>query len=297
MNYKKIIKSQRLRFNILRIFSWIPAKIMLKIQYYIKFNRPLNLSNPSRFSEKIQFYKLFYRNKDMLRCVDKYLVRSFLKERNVDEYLNKLYLVCNDAEEIDFSVLPEKFVIKTSDGTGGENVFICRDKSILDIKSVVSKINSWRNRKINIMTHEWAYEGACDSKIIIEYYLEDSSSTDNSINDYKFFCFDGEVDCLCIDMDRYSNHKRNFYDLNWNHLIINSDKLSSDVKLNKPSNFDEMIDLAKRLSKGFPFVRVDLYNVEGKIYFGEMTFYPWSGYVAFSPDIFDFKLGEKFIIK
>jgi hypothetical protein len=297
VNYKKIIKSQRLRFNILRIFSWIPSKIMLKIQYYIKFNRPLNLSNPSRFSEKIQFYKLFYRNKDMLRCVDKYLVRSFLKERNVDEYLNKLYLVCNDAEEIDFSVLPEKFVIKTSDGTGGENVFICRDKSTLDIKSVVSKINGWKNRKINIMTHEWAYEGAYDSKIIIEYYLEDSSSTDNSINDYKFFCFDGEVDCLCIDMDRYSNHKRNFYDLKWNHLIINSDKLSSDVKLNKPGNFDEMIDLAKRLSKGFPFVRVDLYNVDGKIYFGEMTFYPWSGYVAFSPDIFDFKLGEKFSIK
>ena len=137
MNYKKIIKSQRLRFNILRIFSWIPSKIMLKIQYFIKFNRPLNLSNPSRFSEKIQFYKLFYRNKDMLRCVDKYLVRSFLKERNVDEYLNKLYLVCNDAEEIDFSVLPEKFVIKTSDGTGGENVFICRDKSILSTISVL----------------------------------------------------------------------------------------------------------------------------------------------------------------
>lgn len=296
MDYKKIIKSQRLRFNFLRIFSWIPAKIMLKIQYYIKLNRRLNLSNPSRFSEKIQFYKLFYRNKDMLSCSDKYVVRSFLKERNVDKYLNKLYLVCKDAEEIDFSVLPEKFVIKTSDGTGGDNVFICRDKSTLDIKSVVSKINGWKNKKINIMTHEWAYEGAYDSKIIIEHYLEDSSSADNSINDYKFFCFNGEVDCLCIDIDRYSNHKRNFYDLKWNHLKINSDKLYSDINLNKPGNFDEMIDLAKRLSKGFPFVRVDLYNVDGKIYFGEMTFYPWSGYVAFSPDIFDFKLGEKFSI-
>ncbi|MDB4204828.1 glycosyltransferase, partial [Polaribacter sp.] len=262
-----------------------------------KLNRCLDLSNPFRFSEKIQFYKLFYRNKDMLRCVDKYLVRSFLKERNADEYLNKLYLVCNDAMEIDFSVLPNKFVIKTSDGTGGENVFICRDKLTLDIKSVVLKINSWKNRNINIMTHEWAYKGANNSKIIIENYLEDPSSLDNSIKDYKFFCFDGEVNFLCIDMNRYSNHKRNFYDLNWNHLRINSDKLFSEVKLKKPSNFDEMIDLAKRLSKGFPFVRVDLYNVESKIYFGEMTFYPWSGYVAFSPDIFDFNLGEKFIVK
>jgi hypothetical protein len=297
MDYKKIIKSQKLRFNILKIFSWIPAKIMLRIQYFIKLNRCLDLSNPFRFSEKIQFYKLFYRNKDMLRCVDKYLVRSFLKERNAEEYLNKLYLVCNDAMEIDFSVLPNKFVIKTSDGTGGENVFICRDKLTLDIKSVVLKINSWKNRNINIMTHEWAYKGANNSKIIIENYLEDPSSLDNSIKDYKFFCFDGEVNFLCIDMNRYSNHKRNFYDLNWNHLRINSDKPFSEVKLKKPSNFDEMIDLAKRLSKGFPFVRVDLYNVESKIYFGEMTFYPWSGYVAFSPDIFDFNLGEKFIVK
>ena len=294
MNYKRIFKNQSLRFFILRKFSFMPGAVMLKIQYFIKLNRRLNLSKPSRFSEKIQHYKLFYRNKEMLRCVDKYLVRSFLEERGLDKYLNKLYQVCDDASEIDFSLLPGKFVVKTSDGTGGENIFISRDKSKLDINYAISRINGWKNRQINIMTREWAYEGASDSKIIIEKYLEDPFSTDSSINDYKFFCFEGEVNCLCIDMDRYSNHKRNFYDIDWNDLKVDSDKSSSDVKLDKPSNFDEMVKLAKLLSKDFPFVRVDLYNIEGKIYFGEMTFYPWSGYVSFNPDIFDFILGDQF---
>lgn len=297
MNYKKIIKSQKLRFFILKTFSFISDEIMLKIQYFIKLDRPLNLSNPQRFTEKIQHYKLFYRNKDMLRCVDKYLVRSFLKERGLDRYLNMLYCVCDDASEIDFSLLPEKFVVKTSDGTGGENIFICRNKSKLDISSTVSRINGWKNRQINTMTREWAYEGARDSKIIIERYLEDSCSKDNSINDYKFFCFNGKIDCLCVDINRYSNHKRSFYDIDWNDLKIDSDKSCSDIKLDKPSNFDEMVKLARLLSKDFPFVRVDLYNIEGVIYFGEMTFYPWSGYVKFSPDIFDFKLGKNFIVK
>ena len=190
----------------------------------------------------------------MQRCVDKYLVRSYLKENGLGKYLNELYLACDNVNEIDFSVLPQKFVIKTSDGTGGENILVCRDKSTLNKKLVTLKINSWQNKKIYNMTHEWAYEGIIKSKIIIEKYLEDSQSIDNSLNDYKFFCYDGDVDCFCVDINRYSNHKRNFYDLSWNHLKIHSDKLYSNTKINKPSNFNEMVDLAKKLSKGFPLL-------------------------------------------
>ena len=296
MNYKKVIKSQKTRFFILKILQWLPGRLMLKLQYYIKLNRKLNLSTPTRFSEKIQLYKLYYRNLDMLQCVDKYLVRSFVEKRNSSNYLNTLYFVCDDARDINFNKLPSKFVIKTSDGGGGENVFICRDRDSLDREAVVSEINGWKNKKTSMISREWAYEGAIDSKIIVEEYLEDPLSSDMSINDFKFFCFDGKVEYLVVDRDRYSNHNRYFYDMEWNNLGVESDVQNSKLNLDQPENFVEMINLCKVLSKGFPFVRVDLYNIQGEIYFGEMTFYPWSGYVQFSPDEFDYKLGEKFNI-
>jgi len=294
MDYKRIIKSQKVRFFILRMMSWLPAKLMLKLQYFIKFNRKLDLKNPKRFTEKLQHYKLFYRNSEMFNCVDKYLVRDFVASRGSEQYLNELYGIFNKADDIDFSILPEKFVVKTTDGGGGENVFLCKDKSMLDISSVIRTVNNWRNKDVNSMAYEWAYEGAKNSRIIIEKYLEDKSIDDGSINDYKFFCFDGKLKYIVVDVDRYVGHKRNFYDANWNLLDVASDCPKVYRELIRPVGFDEMVQLAEKLSKGFPFVRVDLYNIQGKIIFGEMTFYPWSGYVQFSPDIFDLEIGKFF---
>jgi len=281
----------------LRMLSWLPGHIMLRIQYFIKLNRFLNFKNAKRFTEKLQHYKLYYRNRDMLNCVDKYLVREFVESRGCGEYLNELYDVCKKADDINFSVLPNKFVIKTTDGGGGENVLICNDKAELDFPKIIKTINSWRNKNVNLMTYEWAYNGAKSSRVIVEKFLEDSISKDESIDDFKFFCFDGKATHVIVDIDRYIGHKRSFFDINWNLLNVSSDCPSADRILPKPTGFEEMVQLVEKLSKGFPFVRVDLYNVQNKVIFGEMTFYPWSGYVQFNPDSFDFELGKCFNIK
>ena len=294
MDYKKIIPSQTVRFFILKMFQYLPASTMLKLQYFIKFNRRLNLKDPQRFTEKLQHYKLNYRNENMRKCTDKYQVRYFIEDRGYKNYLNELYGVYNSADKIDFSKLPNQFVIKTTDGGGGENIIICRDKTNFDIEQSIEKLKKWQNKKLNNMTYEWAYDENINSKIIIEKYLEDPNNSDKSIDDYKFFCFNGRVDYLVVDVDRYSGHKRNFYDTDWNHIKIASDCPMTNRDIKKPANFNEMIAFAKAISKGFPFVRVDLYNINGKILFGEMTFYPWSGYVQFSPDDFDFELGKYF---
>jgi len=225
------------------------------------------------------------------------MVRKFVESRECGQYLNELYGVYQKADDINFSILPNSFVIKTTDGGGGENVLICNDKTVLDLPKVRKTINSWRNKDVNLMTYEWAYNGAKSSRVIVEKFLEDSGNKDKSIDDYKFFCFDGEATHVIVDIDRYKGHKRSFFDINWNLLDVSSDCPIAKRTIPKPAGFKEMIQLVEKLSKGFPFVRVDLYNVQNKIIFGEMTFYPWSGYVQFNPDTFDFELGECFNIK
>lgn len=295
MNYKKIFRSQKLRFFILWFLKFIPDSIMLRMQYRIKLGRRLNLGEPKRFTEKIQWYKLYHRNPLMGQCVDKYAVREYIKSKGMGGSLTELYGVYGNASEIDFSVLPQKFVIKSTDGGGGENIFICRDKSQLDIQQVVQSITGWKNKKNINAGREWAYTCIKESQYIVEEFLENRENPADSISDYKFFCFSGKPFCIAYDIDRYKGHKRNFYDINWNNLNILSDcENFSYICSSKPEGLDEMLKVAEKLSAGFPFVRVDLYHVNGKVYFGELTFYPWSGYVQFAPDEFDMILGREF---
>lgn len=295
MNYKKIFRSQKLRFFILWFLKFIPDSIMLRMQYRIKLGRRLNLGEPKRFTEKIQWYKLYHRNPLMGQCVDKYAVREYIKSKGMGGSLTELYGVYGNASEIDFSVLPQKFVIKSTDGGGGENIFICRDKSQLDIQQVVQSITGWKNKKNINAGREWAYTCIKESQYIVEEFLENRENPADSISDYKFFCFSGKPFCIAYDIDRYKGHKRNFYDINWNNLNILSDcENFSDICSSKPEGLDEMLKVAEKLSAGFSFVRVDLYHVNGKVYFGELTFYPWSGYVQFAPDEFDMILGREF---
>ena len=296
MNYKRIFKSQKFRFFILRSLSWFSPSFMLKCQYWVKLNRSLNLKNPERFSEKVQRYKINYKNQTMCQCVDKYLVRDFIKSRGCEQYLNDLYGVYEKAEEINFAFLPDKFVIKTTNGSGGENILICKEKAMLDVPAAIKTVNSWKSKCVSTLSHEWAYIGAKTSRIIIEKYLEEKNSKNDSVHDYKFFCFDGKVKFLVVDVDRYIGHKRNFYTVDWELLDIITDCPKVDRVIPCPDNYDEMVKLAEILSFGFPFVRVDLYNVEKKVIFGEMTFYPWSGYIQFYPDAFDIELGSHFKI-
>ena len=143
------------------------------------------------------------------------------------------------------------------------------------------------------MGREWAYYGL-QPGLVVEELLINSQNPAAGMNDYKIFCYNGKPKYIVVDVDRYIGHKRNFYDMEWKNLCVGSDCPACDREIEKPVGFDRMMEIAAKLSEGFPFVRVDLYNNEGKIYFGELTFYPWSGYVQFEPDSFDFELGEGF---
>ena len=292
---------RHLLYIIARMLWFLPDTIMLRLQFFVKMRRRLNLSTPQRFSDKIQYYKAFYHNSDMLPCVDKYLVRDFVTSRlGTDRYLVPLYQVCNDARQIDFQSLPAKFVIKTTDGGDGANVLICRDKSQLNTDEIVRQVNSWRNKKYDVISREWAYKGARQSRVIVEQLLESDQNSDGSIDDYKFLCFDGKFRYLWIDKNRYSKHRRGFWDEQFRFLPhVSSDWPTFPVEEAPilPSNILDIRNVAEQLAQGFPFARIDLYNINGAIYFGEITFYPWSGYIRYTPDKFDFDLGQHFHIQ
>lgn len=294
LDYKKVLKSQDLRFKILNMFSWVPDKTMVKIQYRIKMGRKLNLKNPQRFTEKLQWYKLYYRKPIMKQCVDKYEVRDYVKAKGLENILNELYGVYNSPDEIDFDKLPDKFVTKTTSGSGGQNVILCNDKNKLDIEKTKKDLKYWL--KLNpkkSFGREWAYEGT-NNRIIVEKLFEGNDDGLSGVNDYKLFCYDGKVKYIVLDGDRFVEHKRNFYDRDWNYIDVKTDcgQLGNTIK--KPQMLEQMITVAEKLSSDFPYVRVDLYCIRNKVYFGEMTFYPWTGYVQFEPDEFDYELGEDF---
>lgn len=294
MNYKKLIRSRALRIKILSLLNWIPDSIMIPLQYRIHTGRRLNLKNPQRFTEKLQLYKLKYRNPLMLRCTDKYEVRSVVKEMGLADILIPLIGVYDSAEAIDFEKLPMQFVAKTTDGGGGNQVFICRDKRELDKNEFFSKVNEWfKAPKAKNAGREWAYENGYPRRVVIEELISDVKHKD--IPDYKFFCFDGvPVYCQVIG-SRTTEETIDFYDMEWNHMEfrgLNAACNNADQRMPEPDNFAGMKKLVCKLSAGYPFVRVDLYNTGNNIYFGELTFYPASGFGHFTPDCWDKKIGE-----
>lgn len=297
MDINKIIRIKKIKYSIVKLLSFLPDNIMLRIQYYFILHRWPNINNPKRFSEWIQWYKINYHKSTMLDCTDKYNVRQYVKKNGCGDCLNELYQVCDDAVQIDFDNLPKSFVIKTTDGGNGDNIIIVHDKSKINKEDIIRKVNSWKNKKYYVISREWAYRGAKDSKIIVEKLLKADSNSDGSIDDYKFLCFNGKFKYLWIDKNRFSNHCRGFWDENLTFLDnVFSDHPTFKTPPELPSNVREMIKTAESLSTGFLFARVDLYNINKEIIFGEITFYPWSGYVKFSPDKFDFELGKEFEI-
>ena len=292
--YKKIIRSKKLRFKILSMLRFIPDKTMLKLQYRVKCGRKLNLENPRRYTEKLQWYKLYYRDPVMRQCADKYLVREFVKSKGLGHILNDCYAVFNGPEDICLDGLPEKFVLKLSNGSGTN--LICKDKSGLDVEQVKGNFRDFYAQSGASAGREWVYNTGKKPVIIAEQYLEDTAWDDGSLCDYKVMCFDGQPYCVICHYNRFTNHQSNIYDLRWNDLGITGNYPRGDKGVPKPENLDEMLRIAEVLSKGFPTVRVDLYSVGGKVYFGELTFFHCSGYVRYDPDEFDFELGEKFVL-
>lgn len=295
MDYRKILKSQQLRFSILRLLQWVPDDIMLHLQYRIKMGFWPNFKHPQRFTEKLQLYKMKYRNPVMHQCVDKYEVRQYVEKKGLGNILNELYGVYDRPEEIDFDTLPDKFVIKTTTGGGGLNVIVVTDKSSCDMEGIRRKLALWEgaNNLGALAGREWAYQD-CKPRIIIEKYLEDQTGGGN-LSDYKLLLFNGKFRFLWVDKDRYLNHHRGFWDEDLKFLPdVYSDHDTFKTPPTLPNNMSEMIIVGEKLSEDFPFARIDLYNVDGTIVFGEITFYPWSGYVKFTPTIFDMQLGAYF---
>ncbi|MBD5321607.1 MAG: carbonic anhydrase [Bacteroides sp.] len=295
MEIKKIIKSQGTRHAIMRLGRFLPDRIMLALQYRLLLHRWPRLKAPQRFNEWIQVYKMSYRNPDMLRCVDKYDVRQYVADKIGHKHLTALYQVVDNAHDIDFKSLPEKFVIKSTSGGNGDNVMIVRDRDALDIPAVTEKINGWLKKNYSDTSREWAYRSAArHPRIIVEEYID--HLPEKGLDDYKFFCFNGKCKFFKVDFNRYTNHQANYYTPDGQLLNVIEGNFTNDPahSIAPSAEISEMVILAEKLSADFPFVRVDLYNNDNRIIFGEMTFYPASGYTRFIPDDFDYEAGKYF---
>lgn len=237
----------------------------------------------------------------MTTIVDKATTRDWLKAQGCEKYCIPLYGIYNNIQEIDRDTLPEKFVIKANTGGGSNWVHVCRCFCDDEWDKIVKKLGNIPSpTRATKIAREWAYTGIKQSKIIVEELLEDASSAESDLTDYKFFCFNGNVPYCQAITNRSVREYIDYYDRQWNRLEgvrgLNVVPSNSPIPLKCPNNYAEMISLAEKLSTGFPFVRVDLYNLNGRIYVGELTFYPASGYGSFTPDSFDFELGNLFDI-
>lgn len=265
----------------------------LKEWYYDKTGTTLNLEHPVTFNEKIQWLKLYDNTKLKTRLADKYLVREYIKEKIGKQYLIPLLGVYDNFDAINFEELPQKFVMKSNHASGWN--IIVENKDSLDIEEARNKFKYWlgKNYAFNVGL-ELQYKNIVP-KIIIEKYIDNGN---NELFDYRFFCFSGKVHSIWVDVDSGKpTHKRNIYDLDWTLLPLTVNYPNDKELERKPQNFKKMIELAEILSEGFKFVRVDLYEVDGNIYFGEMTFTPQSGIGEWNPPEYNKLMGDLIILE
>lgn len=269
-------------------FKWLPDKIYLKLIYRAKFSKKLNLNNPATFNDKLQWLKLYNRKKEYIKYVDKLAVRSFVSETIGEKYLTNLIKVYNNVDDIKWDELPNKFVIKCTHGSGTN--IVCNDKTELNINTAEYRLKNWIKKNWYWFGREWPYK-FIKPRIICEEFL--SAGDGSPPPDYKFFCFSGEPKLVQVDFERFANHTQNYYDMEWNFIDVQGIYPNNkDVKLQKPERFEEMKNIARRLSKGILHVRVDLYLVNDKVYFGELTLYHLSGLGDFKSKELDRKLGQ-----
>ena len=239
----------------------------------------MDFGNPRTFNEKLQWLKIYDYKENYTDLVDKYLVKKFVSQRIGDKYVIPTIGVWNKLSEIDWFILPNRFVIKTTDGSGNNGVVICRDKKKFDINNAIKKLSE-SSELTGVAYREHPYYNV-KQRIIAEHLLVNDESPDSDVEDYKFFCFNGEPKYLYISDSQ--NHKLQFLNLDWTPASFSrSDYDLYDTIPTKPNNLAEMIEIARILSKDFLHVRVDLYNVNSRIYFGELTFYTGGGFIPFS---------------
>lgn len=265
------------------LFNFLDDTTFLKLSYWVRFGKKLDLDNPISFNEKIQWLKLYDRNKDYVDMVDKIKVKEYVSKKISNDIIVPTIGTYDSFEEINFNNLPQQFVIKCNHDSG--SIAICNNIEQFDIKKAKKIIKRGLKTNSFYWGREWPYKNVAP-RIIIEKYLG------NNISDYKVHCFNGEAKFILVCTDRSNNLKETFYDTKWNKMPFKRPNHDIDNEIEKPKNLESMIKYAEILSKNIPFLRVDFYEIDGNIFFGELTFYPASGWEKFSPDSWDNEIGS-----
>ncbi|MBQ8422419.1 MAG: glycosyl transferase [Bacteroidales bacterium] len=273
------------------VLSLIPDKAYLKLKYRVVMHKKLNLNNPKTFNEKLQWLKLYNRKPEYTTMVDKYAVKEYVASKIGESYIIPTLGVWDKPEDIDWDSMPNQFVLKTTHGGGNLGVVVVKDKLSIDKEVIIQNLKKSMKLDLYKRNREWPYKNV-PKRILAEAFLEDK--TTQELRDYKFFCFDGKVKALFIATDRQTREEPyfNFFDGDFNSLDFKQGHPRNVVLPEKPSTFEKMKEVAATLSKGIPHVRVDLYEVNGRVYFGEMTFFHFGGIVPFEPEVWDYKFGE-----
>lgn len=263
-------------------------KTFLKWFYWACIGKKLNLSNPKSFNEKLQWLKLHDRRSEYTNMVDKYEAKNYVASIIGDEYINPTIAVYDNVNDIDFDKLPNQFVLKCTHDSGG--IVICEDKSKLNVKKALNKLNDSLSHTFYNVTREYPYKNVTP-RIIAEPYLVDESGW--QLKDYKVFVFNGIPRFIEVDYDRYIGHKLNVYDTDWNFIdFYMTSPNDKNVEIKRPAQLEKMLEFAEKLATNIPFLRVDFYSIGDKLYFGELTFYPGCGFIDFHPQKYDLILGD-----
>ena len=279
--------------NILYYFyKPLPDKLALKLAFPLRAGEKLELDNPKTFNQKLQWYKLFYRDPLMVQCADKYSVREYIKNKGYEHLLVPLYGAYENADEINFSELPNSFVLKTTNAMGTN--IIVKDKSKINEDNIKKELNKWlKKTPLQIwFGREWAYE-QIKPRIICEEFID---SNGEDLIDYKFHCFNGTPEVIQVSMERETNLKVNYYDTEWNSIKARQNYPNKTGIVEAPPKLKEMLKIAAEFAEDFPYVRVDFYNIKEKIIFGELTFYSSAGFSKFSPNDLNQYMGELFTL-
>ena len=291
MDITKIIKSKKLRFRILNLFSWVPDEPWLKLLFRIKNGYWMDFKNPKTFNEKLQWLKVYGFKPEYTKMVDKYAVKDYVASLIGQEHIIPTLGVWDCPEDIEWDKLPDKFVLKTTHGGGGCGVVICKDKSTFDAKKAIDKLNV--SMHLGNAFREHPYDNV-PHRIIAEQFLEETARPEvDDLIDYKFYCFNGEPKLIMVAGGRQNGSKRfGYYDIDWTPVKLTWGAPRPDKEFERPAGLADMLEIAAKLSADIPHARIDLYNINEHVYFGEITFYDGSGFKKMSPESFDAVMGE-----
>ncbi len=289
-NIRRVVKQKRF----LKKYS---DKEAVSLLYMERFNKKLNIDHPNTFTEKLQWLKLNYRTAEQTICVDKYAVRNYLKDKGYGNLLNRVIDIWDDVDNINIEKLPNKFVLKATHGSSMN--LIVKDKTKINWFVWKKIMMQWLKQNIYIDGREWPYKNV-RPQIICEEFIE---SNDNELKDYRIFCFNGEPEFIQVDIERLTSHNRTFFDKSWSLQPI---KIGAYGKQHgfyakqfdeeKPKQLDYMLKVSRELAAPFPFARIDFYNIENRVIFGEITFYPNSGFISIYPKEIEMRFGQKIVL-